>query len=112
MKKALGKQGEEIAARYLKKLGYRVLMLNARLAGCEVDIVARQGREVVFVEVKTRTSSTFGYPEEAINAQKLAHIERAAHAWLLKHGEKPWRVDAISVEIGDFSPKITHFLGL
>ena len=112
MRRRIGQQGEAIAARYLKKLGYRVLVLNARLAGCEIDIVARHGEELVFVEVKTRTSSVSGYPEDSITLQKLAHIERAAHAWLLEYGEQPWRVDAISVEIGDFEPKVTHFLGL
>jgi len=101
-----------MAARYLKKMGYRVLQTNVRLAGCEIDIVAKQGKEIVFVEVKTRQSNVAGYPEDSVTPQKVHHIERAALAWLLENGEQPWRVDVIAVTMGGESEEIKHFVGI
>lgn len=112
MRKQLGQQGEQLAARYLKRLGYRVLERNVRRAGCEIDLIAQDGKEVVFVEVKTRTSSVAGHPEESVTPQKLQHIARAAEAWLLEQGERPWRVDVVSVELSGGDPVITHFKGV
>lgn len=112
MRQQLGQQGEQLAARYLKKLGYRVLGHNVRRAGCEIDVIAQDGAEVVFVEVKTRRSRAAGHPEESVTPQKLQHISRAAEVWLLEHGEQPWRVDVISIELLGSDPKITHFKGV
>jgi len=108
-----GQWGEEIAARHLAAQGYQILARNARTAYGEIDIVARQGAEVVFVEVKTRTTLAFGWPEEAVTPRKLSHIARAALAWLAEHPEldAPWRVDVIAVRLspGDERVEIRHF---
>ncbi|HBU28066.1 TPA: YraN family protein [Candidatus Uhrbacteria bacterium] len=112
MRREVGQKGELIAARYLKKLGYRVLHCNVRLAGCEIDLVARQGKEIVFVEVKTRQSTTAGFPEDSVTPQKIHHIERAAHAWLQENGEQPWRVDVVAVTFGENGEDIKHFVGI
>ncbi|MEK7529539.1 MAG: YraN family protein [Patescibacteria group bacterium] len=109
----LGKRGEQIAARYLQKRGYRVLARGWRGGGCELDIVALDGDEIVFVEVKTRKSTRMGFPEEAVNAKKVGHIERGAETWLHAHPEHArWRVDVVSILWDDEEPQITHFRGV
>lgn len=112
MRKQLGQQGEQLAARYLTQLGYRVLARNVRLMGCEIDLVAQDGKEIAFVEVKTRRSRAAGYPETSVTPTKLAHIERAAEGWMQKHGAAPWRVDVVAIELQDGEPDITHFVGV
>ncbi len=77
----LGRQGEDCAARYLTDAGYRVLARNWRCPQGEIDLVTSMGDEIVFVEVKTRSSTRFGHPFEAITVPKLARLRRLAAAW-------------------------------
>lgn len=77
----LGRQGEEYAARFLIDAGYRVLARNWRCPQGEIDIVTVVDDEIVFVEVKTRSSVRFGHPFEAITVAKLARLRRLAYAW-------------------------------
>lgn len=112
MSRALGDKGEVIAARYLQQKGYRVFAKNIRLAGCEIDLIARDGAEVVFVEVKTRQTTGAGYPEDSVTPRKVQHMERAAHAWLLQEGEQPWRLDVVAVTLGGAEPEVQHFTGI
>jgi putative endonuclease len=81
-KKSLGQRGEDAAARYLKRHGYRILArgLDSRLG--ELDIVAVDGRTIVFVEVKTRRSTDAGHPNEAIDERKERRMTQAALAYL------------------------------
>ncbi|MCH8158067.1 MAG: YraN family protein, partial [Nitrospinae bacterium] len=65
---AFGKAGEKAAVAFLKKQGYRILKKNFRTAVGEIDIIAEQGRTVVFIEVKTRSGDKFGHPFEAITS--------------------------------------------
>ncbi|HNV86420.1 MAG TPA: YraN family protein [Candidatus Omnitrophota bacterium] len=84
----LGARGEEFAAEYLRKLKYRILEKNYRCSLGEIDLVCRQGKRIVFVEVKTRTSSDFGMPEEAVTEAKKRKIFRLAEWYLAeKHLE-------------------------
>lgn len=83
---ALGARGEELAARHLAREGYRIVGRNVRAGGVEIDLVARRGRTVVFVEVKTRTSHRLGPPELAVDRRKQARLVRGAYAWLAEHG--------------------------
>lgn len=79
----LGREGERLAARHLKRNGYRVLYRNFRAPhGGEVDIVCRDHDTLVFVEVKTRRSLTFGSPAESVTREKQKLIARGALAWL------------------------------
>jgi len=79
----LGRRGEAIAARHLRRLGYKVLYRNFRAPkGGEVDIVCRDGKTLVFVEVKTRSSEAYGAPAEAVTLSKQHLIARGALAWL------------------------------
>jgi putative endonuclease len=77
-KKELGKKGEEIAIRFLKKKGYRILERNYVCKMGEMDIIAREKDTLAFVEVKTRTSTTFGPPQLAVNLTKQMQLSKVA----------------------------------
>lgn len=85
-KKPLGKRGEDAAARYLKRAGYRLLArgLDARLG--ELDIIAVDDRTIVFVEVKTRASTDAGHPADAVDNVKQRRMTQSALAYLKSHG--------------------------
>jgi putative endonuclease len=105
-RRALGAEGEERAAQYLARRGYRIAARNVRAGGVEIDLVATRGRLIAFVEVKTRRSARFGGPEEAVDAAKRARLIRGAAAWLREHAGRRSRVrfDVISVRkrgVGD-----------
>ncbi len=97
---ALGKRGEDIAHRYLRNAGLTVVARNYRPGvDSEVDIVARDGETVVFVEVKSRASAEFGSPERAIGSEKQKHVVRAARSYTTRAGIE-WnqvRFDTISI---------------
>jgi putative endonuclease len=107
---ALGRRGEDLAHRYLEKLGLVVVARNYKPGeDSEVDIVARQGDTVVFVEVKSRASAAYGAPERAIDSDKQKHIIRAARAYLRRAGLE-WtqaRFDVVSVIFSN-PPSIVH----
>jgi len=108
---ALGRRGEDLAHRYLERAGFRVLARNYRPGGgeSEVDIVARDGDIIVFIEVKARTSADFGSPDRAIGEEKRKHILRAAHRYAARAGIK-WdhvRFDTISI-VFSRPPSIVH----
>lgn len=88
----LGALGEERAAIFLTKRGYRILDRNVRAGGVEIDLVAARGSLVVFVEVKTRRSNRFGSPLLAVDAAKRRRLARAAAAWLRAHPGRARRV--------------------
>jgi putative endonuclease len=91
-RRALGAEGEERAARYLTRRGYRIVDRNVRAGGVEIDLIACRGTLVVFVEVKTRRSTRFGDPELAVDAAKQSRIVRGAAAWLQNHRGRAVRV--------------------
>lgn len=78
----LGTKGEDIAVKYLEKIGYEILIRNFRSYYGEIDIIAKDKNEYVFVEVKTRTSERFGKPIEAVNKTKKKHIYKTAEYYL------------------------------
>lgn len=107
----LGRRGEELAAQFLLAAGYTIVDRNWRCARGEIDLVAREGNDTVFVEVKTRTSTAFGHPFEAITARKLARLRRLAMAWCDAHPYRRGllRIDAIAVIAGaGAAPSIEH----
>lgn len=108
--KLLGKKGENLASDYLKKLGYQILETNFRYSKIsEIDIIAKDKDTLVFVEVKTRSSTKCGHPTEAINQTKLNHIFKAGLAYMQQSKKKytNYRIDAISI-IGEKDPTIEH----
>lgn len=100
-KDAVGRYGEDVAARHVVARGWQVLARNWRCSDGELDLVALDGRELVVVEVKTRRSTTYGSPAEAVTARKLARVRRLAARWLAEHDVRPAsvRVDVVCVTV-------------
>lgn len=82
MKIKLGNLGQKIAKDYLETKGYQILEENYQVRAGEIDLVAKENQELVFVEVKTRTSLSFGQPEEAISAIKKEHFKKAIESYV------------------------------
>lgn len=95
-----GKQGEAIAASFLKKNGYHIIEKNFRCPLGEIDIVAREKNELVFIEVKTRKSSELGYPEQAVGINKQKKMSQLA-LWYLqkKNSDAQARFDVVAVTL-------------
>ncbi len=111
-KQALGQWGEDTAAGYLESQGYVVLTRNYHTAHGEIDIVATRDTALIFVEVKTRTSHAFAYPEDSVNLRKQAHLLSAAQDYLQAHPHSPesWQFDVIAIEKNPTRPpEIVHF---
>ncbi len=98
-KDAVGRYGEDVAARHLSEQGFQVLHRNWRCELGEIDIVARDGDCLVVCEVKTRRSTSFGHPAEAITPRKAARLRRLTAAWLAETGLHPpqIRIDVVAV---------------
>ena len=97
----MGSWGEGIALRFLQGKGYHVLDTNYRCRWGEVDIVAREGEELVFVEVRTRASSGYGTPEESLTAAKAKRLVATAQDYLQQHADDgaAWRIDLVSIRL-------------
>lgn len=97
----LGRQGEELAARELARRGFRVLATNVRLPGAEIDLVAEDAAGLAFIEVKTRTTARFGYPYEAVRADKRQRMLDAALHYLEQNGrgDACFRIGVVSVVV-------------
>jgi putative endonuclease len=110
----LGRLGEDRAAEHLASKGYMVLDRNYRFMRAEVDIVAATEREIVFVEVKTRSSTSFGEPEEHVDDRKKRQLFKVAEAWLHERRMEgsPVRFDVISIlKPGKSGERINHIEG-
>ena len=95
--KQIGNKGEKIAADYLKEKGYTLLEQQFSTRFGELDLVMDDGESIVFIEVKTRTSDSFGTPESSITPEKLERIQNAGMIWFQEHPEKDdfWRIDVV-----------------
>jgi putative endonuclease len=80
-------RGERIAARHYRLRGYRILGANIRAGGHELDLIARRGGRLVFVEVKERARNSYGGPVGAVNREKRRRVRHAAASWLQTHPE-------------------------
>lgn len=99
-KKRLGAYGENLAADFLIRKGCKILDRNFRASCGEIDLIARLGDELLFVEVKTRSDSLSGYPELAVDWQKVKKISQTAQRYILNRRlNKLWRIDIVSIEI-------------
>jgi putative endonuclease len=103
-----GKTGESLAVDHLSKQGYRILERNYRTKRGEIDIIARQGGSIVFIEVKTRRSECFASAKYALTAQKQRKISMVALAYLKSKGQmnRRARFDVVTVIDPMGSPKI------
>jgi putative endonuclease len=109
--KPLGDRGERLAAEHLERAGWTILARNFRIGRREVDLVARRGEVVAFVEVKTRAGLGYGYPLEAITPKKRREIQVVAQCWVDRHGRAgdEYRYDAIAVLLPTGgAPQIDH----
>ncbi|MBR2646651.1 MAG: YraN family protein [Clostridia bacterium] len=88
-KKVLGKKGERLVEEYLTAQGYKIIKRNYRTPFGEADIIAKDRDEVVFVEVKTRSSNAYGAPREAVGKTKQERYYKIAQCYWLKTGEEP-----------------------
>lgn len=109
----IGQIGEQKAQNYLKRRGYQILECNFRTKGGELDIIAKEGECIVFVEVKTRTNDQYGAPAEAVSFYKQQHMMSAANYYLSRYGfDLECRFDVVEVMLpqkGIFNiAKINH----
>ena len=104
-----GKQGEAEAARFLSEKGYEIMARNFRYQHAEIDLVAKKGKLMVFVEVKTRTNLSFGNPEEFVSYAKAKLVMKAAEHYIFTHN---WpfdvRFDIVAISIAGNQMRINH----
>jgi len=101
-KKELGKKGEELASRFLKKRGYRIIEKNYSCKMGEMDLIATEKDTLVFIEVKTRTSTLFGPPQLAVNSSKQRQLSKVALNYLKekKLENVKARFDVVAILLG------------
>ena len=97
----LGSKGEKLAKDFLKKKGYKIRESNYRCREGEIDIVARKKDCLVFVEVRTKSSTGFGSPEESVTFAKREKLIASALTYMSEHQDLPesWRIDFVAVEL-------------
>jgi len=97
----LGRRGEDAAAAYLRSLGYRIVGRRERVLRGDIDIVALDGRTVVFVEVRTRSDTAHGHPAETVGAQKQRRVAELAAAYIRRHRLEDChvRIDVVAVTL-------------
>ncbi len=108
----LGRVGEDVAVQALRTRGYRILERNVRLRHGELDVIAEEAGELVFVEVKARRSGTHGTPAEAVGARKQRALARLAMAYLVRRrlGERACRFDVVEVWLPPAGPPRVEIL--
>lgn len=106
----VGKFGEDVAVKYLKQNGYKILDRNFSCKRGELDIVALQKKQIVFIEIKARTSIEYGLPKEAVTKKKLEHIYKIAEYYLYTRNleKEDTRIDVIEVYIKNGNFRINH----
>ena len=99
LRQLLGQKGEAEASLYLKRKGYKIITTNYRCMFGEIDLIARYGGVLIFIEVKTRTSTNFGAPTAAVTYRKQVQISKVAHHYLVTHHKEDSdaRFDVVSI---------------
>ena len=105
-----GKAGEDLAARFLEQQGLKIIKRNYRFERGEIDLIAEEGDELVFVEVKARRSTAFGSPEDAVTEEKQEQVHTVAEGYLFEHDidNRPCRFDVIAIEFRNNKADIRH----
>ncbi|MFQ5925356.1 MAG: YraN family protein [Dehalococcoidia bacterium] len=100
-RRKVGALGEKVAREYLEGLGFSIRETNFRLREGEIDIIAEKDDFLVFIEVRTRSSSSFGTPEESVTPQKVERLIALAQTYVETHDDLPpsWRIDVVVVEL-------------
>lgn len=109
-RKNFGNEGEALAADFLRSKGWEILEYQYKKRFGEIDLICRDGAEIVFVEVKSRHTTILGDPEDAVTPEKIRHLLRAADQYMLdgKLIDRPWRIDVVAIEYDHVPPRITH----
>ncbi|NDC53905.1 MAG: YraN family protein [Planctomycetia bacterium] len=109
----VGRRGEDEAARYLRSIGYRIVATRERVLRGDIDIVALDGRTVVFVEVRSRSDTSHGHPAETVGWQKQRRVAQLATAYIRRHRLEDCsvRIDVVTVtfDAADGGPRVEHF---
>ena len=108
---SVGNRGEELATAFLERNGFAIIERNFRCKGGEVDIVASEGKTLVFVEVKSRKTMTYGVPQLAVTPFKQRQISKAALTWLARNyrHDSPARFDVIAILLSsDHQHQVEH----
>jgi putative endonuclease len=110
---ALGRRGEDEAARYLRSIGYRIVATRERILRGDIDLVALDGRTVVFVEVRSRSSTAHGHPAETVGYHKQRRVAQLAAAYIRRHRLEDCsvRIDVVTVTFDgpEGRPQVEHF---
>ncbi len=109
-RKNLGDSGERVAALYLEQHGCKILAHNVRTRAGEIDLIAEEGEEIAFVEVKARRGTAYGSPEEAVTPRKQLQLVNLADAFMSQQPElagRPWRIDVVAIQL-DRSGKVVR----
>lgn len=111
IKRKIGDSGEVSAVSFLERKGFAILERNYRFNHGEIDVVAREGEELVFVEVKTRTTTKFGFPEESVTPEKQQLIRRTAEGYVRekKLENVLCRFDVIAIKVEQGRETLMHF---
>ena len=105
----LGRKGEDLAEQYLIDKGYRILQRNEQVGHSDIDILAREGETLIFVEVRTKSNGNRGLPEETLNRAKLKQMRKTAEVYMAKKKYRgPARMDAVCIILQE-GVNITHF---
>ena len=105
----LGVKGEDLAVDFLKDRGHKIIERNWRLSGYEIDIISEHQEFIVFVEVKTRSTSHWGNPEEAIGRQRMRRmINGASNSLKLNNIDRPARFDVVAIIVSDKEKEIEY----
>lgn len=109
-KQEIGKEGENLASTYLEKREYKIIERNFTCKQGEIDIIALDKKELVFIEVKTRTNLNYGLPKEAVDYVKKKHLRKAIEYYLYKNSIKDMyiRIDVIEVYMYKNKYKVNH----
>ncbi len=108
-RKALGSRGEDLAVQYLKKKGFKVIERNYHCSEGEIDLVAREKNTLVFVEIKTRSSSEYGLPQDAVDRFKQHKMIEVARSYLAERHlteDIPARFDVVAIHFMPAGPQI------
>lgn len=105
---AVGRSGEDYAAKFLKAQGFEILARNYRCGKNEIDIIAQREKAISFIEVKTRRTTNFGHPAEAVTKSKQREIAKAAECYIRtsNSADVSYRFDVVAISLGGLEPVI------
>jgi putative endonuclease len=100
LRRKIGQWGENMAYQFYENKGYSIIAKNVHTPYGEIDLIVKKSAQLAFVEVKTRTSMAFGYPEESISETKRIHMIQSAEAFLQENPEfgESWQIDVLSIQ--------------